>query len=95
MCLNSGFFNSKDGAIDRGPLIVEKFPEKGFNSKDGAIDSGVLLRQWQRMRSFNSKDGAIDRFYHFPYSAIAILVSIPKMVRLIVCFADRELKTGS
>ncbi len=65
MCLNSGFFNSKDGAIDRGPLIVEKFPEKGFNSKDGAIDrENAGKAASMAYASFNSKDGAIDSKTH-------------------------------
>ena len=62
MCLNSGFFNSKDGAIDRMSTLVRSQIEiSSFNSKDGAIDSSQVCL----MASFN------------------LIVSIPKMVRLI------------
>ena len=54
-----------------------------FNSKDGAIDSGGRSAATHPSNCFNSKDGAIDSTLPHYIVPACLLVSIPKMVRLI------------
>ena len=75
-------FNSKDGAIDRMNGMPTGKPLPSFNSKDGAIDSKAAEYKQNVPKCFNSKDGAIDSKSTVNQRFI-LIVSIPKMVRLI------------
>ena len=64
-----------------------------FNARDGSIDSIRTTTDQLGVKRFNSRDGAIDSYLE-SVKKESHTVSIPEMVRLIVCCINYQPRDG-